>query len=168
MLTLYAVVPCYNEEAALPDSAEKLQEKWWNLMAAGRITPNSRITLVDDGSTDSTWSIIQTLCAGENSLFCAVKLSRNRGHQAALLAGLQASMNACDACVSLDADLQGIRSRVRHRLRRAGGPVLGFFRQALHGAKLLQGPARLGRRRDLRPRGLPPHVPPGAPRLEPL
>lgn len=106
MLTLYAVVPCYNEEEVLPDSADKLREKWWSLIAAGRITPNSRITLVDDGSTDGTWEIIQKLCEAENSLFCAVKLSRNRGHQAALLAGLQASMNACDACVSLDADLQ--------------------------------------------------------------
>lgn len=106
MLTLYAVVPCYNEEDVLPQSAAILREKWQRLMDSGNISPESRITLVDDGSADNTWPIIRGLCETENSLFCAVKLSRNRGHQAALLAGLQASMDACDACVSLDADLQ--------------------------------------------------------------
>jgi len=106
MLTLYAVVPCYNEEEVLPQSAAILRDKWQDLITAGKISPKSRITLVDDGSADGTWPIIRGLCEPEDSLFCAVKLSRNRGHQAALLAGLQASMNACDACVSLDADLQ--------------------------------------------------------------
>ena len=106
MLTLYAVVPCYNEEEILPRSAELLREKWQGLMAAGKISADSRITLVDDGSADNTWPIIRDLCEAENSLFCAVRLSRNRGHQAALLAGLEASMDVCDACVSLDADLQ--------------------------------------------------------------
>lgn len=106
MLTLYAVVPCYNEEEVLPQSADLLRDKWQSLMDAGSISPDSRITLIDDGSSDGTWPIIQTLCEEENSLFCAVKLSRNRGHQAALLAGLEASMDVCDVCVSLDADLQ--------------------------------------------------------------
>ena len=106
MLTLYAVVPCYNEEEILPRSAELLREKWQGLMAAGKISADSRITLVDDGSADNTWPIIRDLCEAENSLFCAVRLSQNRGHQAALLAGLEASMDVCDACVSLDADLQ--------------------------------------------------------------
>lgn len=106
MLTLYAVVPCYNEEEVLPQSADLLRNKWQSLMDAGVISPDSRITFVDDGSSDGTWPIIQALCEGENSLFCAVKLSRNRGHQAALLAGLESSMDVCDACVSLDADLQ--------------------------------------------------------------
>lgn len=106
MLTLYAVVPCYNEEEVLPQSAAILRDKWQSLMDAGAISPESRITLVDDGSKDGTWPIIRDLCEAENSLFCAVKLSRNRGHQAALLAGLEASMDRCDACVSLDADLQ--------------------------------------------------------------
>ncbi len=106
MLTLYAVVPCYNEEEVLPQSAGILRDKWQGLMAAGKISADSRITLVDDGSADNTWPIIRDLCEAENSLFCAVRLSRNRGHQAALLAGLEASMDVCDACVSLDADLQ--------------------------------------------------------------
>lgn len=106
MLTLYAVVPCYNEEEVLPQSAEILRDKWRGLMARGKITPESRITLVDDGSKDRTWEMIESLCGEEESLFCAVKLSHNRGHQNALLAGLQTCMDVCDATVSLDADLQ--------------------------------------------------------------
>ncbi len=106
MLTLYAVVPCYNEEEVLPQSAEILREKWQRLMTEGKISPESRIALVDDGSKDRTWSIIGALCAPADSLFCAVKLSHNRGHQNALLAGLETCMDRCDAIVSLDADLQ--------------------------------------------------------------
>lgn len=106
MLTLYAVVPCYNEEEVLPQSAEILREKWQRLMTEGKISPESRIALVDDGSKDRTWPIIAALCAPADSLFCAVKLSHNRGHQNALLAGLETCMDRCDAIVSLDADLQ--------------------------------------------------------------
>lgn len=106
MLTLYAVVPCYNEEEVLPQSAEILREKWQRLMTEGKISLESRIALVDDGSKDRTWSIIGELCAPADSLFCAVKLSHNRGHQNALLAGLETCMDRCDAIVSLDADLQ--------------------------------------------------------------
>ena len=106
MLTLYAVVPCYNEEEVLPQSAEILREKWQRLMTERKISPESRIALVDDGSKDRTWSIIGALCAPADSLFCAVKLSHNRGHQNALLAGLETCMDRCDAIVSLDADLQ--------------------------------------------------------------
>ena len=106
MLTLYAVVPCYNEEEVLPQSAEILREKWQRLMTEGKISPESRIALVDDGSKDRTWPIIGELCAPADSLFCAVKLSHNRGHQNALLAGLETCMDRCDAIVSLDADLQ--------------------------------------------------------------
>lgn len=106
MLTLYAVVPCYNEEEVLPQSAEILREKWQRLMTEGKISLESRIALVDDGSKDRTWPIIEELCAPADSLFCAVKLSHNRGHQNALLAGLETCMDRCDAIVSLDADLQ--------------------------------------------------------------
>ena len=106
MLTLYAVVPCYNEEAMLPLSAPILRDKWLTLMDRGAISRDSRITLVDDGSADGTWQIIRELCDAPDSLFCAVKLSHNRGHQNALLAGLESVMDRCDAAVSLDADLQ--------------------------------------------------------------
>ena len=106
MLTLYAVVPCYNEQDMLPLSAPILRDKWLTLMDRGAISRDSRITLVDDGSADGTWQIIRELCDAPDSLFCAVKLSHNRGHQNALLAGLESVMDRCDAAVSLDADLQ--------------------------------------------------------------
>ena len=106
MLTLYAVVPCYNEQDMLPRSAPILRDKWLTLMDRGAISRDSRITLVDDGSADGTWQIIRELCDAPDSLFSAVKLSHNRGHQNALLAGLESVMDRCDAAVSLDADLQ--------------------------------------------------------------
>lgn len=106
MLTLYAVVPCYNEQDMLPLSAPILRDKWLTLMDRGAISRDSRITLVDDGSADGTWQIIRELCDAPDSLFSAVKLSHNRGHQNALLAGLESVMDRCDAAVSLDADLQ--------------------------------------------------------------
>ena len=106
MLTLYAVVPCYNEQDMLPLSAPILRDKWRSLMDRGAISRDSRITLVDGGSADGTWQIIRELCDAPDSLFCAVKLSHNRGHQNALLAGLESVMDRCDAAVSLDADLQ--------------------------------------------------------------
>ena len=100
------MVPCYNEEEALPISAVKLEEKLSALEEDGLVSENSRIVLVDDGSRDRTWEIISGLCAGEGSRFCGVKLSRNRGHQNALLAGLDYARSRCDMAVSLDADLQ--------------------------------------------------------------
>ena len=106
MLTLYAVVPCYNEQDMLPLSAPILRDKWRSLMDRGAISRDSRITLVDDGSADGTWQIIRELCDAPDSLFSAVKLSHNRGHQNALLAGLASVRDRCDAAVSLDADLQ--------------------------------------------------------------
>ena len=100
------MVPCYNEEEALPISAVKLEEKLSALEEGGLVSEDSRIVLVDDGSRDRTWEIISGLCAGEGSRFCGVKLSRNRGHQNALLAGLDYARSRCDMAVSLDADLQ--------------------------------------------------------------
>ena len=100
------MVPCYNEEEALPISAVKLEEKLSALEEDGLVSENSRIVLVDDGSRDRTWEIISGLCAGEGSRVCGVKLSRNRGHQNALLAGLDYARSRCDMAVSLDADLQ--------------------------------------------------------------
>ena len=100
------MVPCYNEEEALPISAVKLEEKLSALEEDGLVSEDSRIVLVDDGSRDRTWEMISGLCAGEGSRFCGVKLSRNRGHQNALLAGLDYARSRCDMAVSLDADLQ--------------------------------------------------------------
>lgn len=105
MVTLYAVIPCYNEEAVLPQSSSLLSAKWNELIKAKRISPESRLLFVDDGSTDRTWNIIEGLFA-ENPLVQGLRLNRNRGHQNALLAGLLTARSEADAVVSLDADLQ--------------------------------------------------------------
>ena len=102
---LYIVVPCYNEEAVLPETARRLRAKLESLTASERISEKSRVLFVNDGSRDSTWSIIEKL-HGECPLFSGVNLSRNRGHQNALLAGLMTARERCDMAISMDADLQ--------------------------------------------------------------
>ncbi len=102
---LYLVVPCYNEEEVLPYTTEKLCEKMNALISSGKISSDSRIVLVDDGSKDATWQLIEKYHT-ENPLFSGIKLSRNKGHQNALLAGLMTVKDECDAAISLDADLQ--------------------------------------------------------------
>lgn len=105
MFTLYLVVPCYNEEAVLPETARQLAAVLEGLQAAGRITETSRVLFVDDGSRDATWQLIRSLHESGGP-FAGLKLSRNRGHQNALLAGLMLAREHCDAAISLDADLQ--------------------------------------------------------------
>ena len=105
MTKLYLAIPCYNEEDVLWDSAEKLLNKYYDMMADNIITPDSRIVFIDDGSKDKTWEIIQDL-HGQNSIFQGIKLSRNRGHQNALLAGMMTLKDKADAVISIDADLQ--------------------------------------------------------------
>lgn len=102
---LYMVIPCYNEEEVLPETARRLREKLTALMEAGTISPESRVLFVNDGSKDHTWEIIARLHQ-ENPLFSGVCLSRNRGHQNALLAGLMTARERCDITISMDADLQ--------------------------------------------------------------
>ena len=103
--TLFIVVPCYNEEEVLRETAKRLEFKVKALISGGDIAGNSKIVFVDDGSRDSTWGIIEQL-SGESGLFAGIKLSRNRGHQHALLAGLMSVRNAADMVISIDADLQ--------------------------------------------------------------
>ncbi len=105
MKTVYFVVPCYNEQEVLSETAKRLNEKMESLIAQGKINEESRIVFVDDGSRDATYSIMCELHQ-KNPRFCAVKLSRNQGHQNALLAGLMSVKDKCDAAISLDADLQ--------------------------------------------------------------
>ncbi|MBC8534039.1 glycosyltransferase family 2 protein [Yeguia hominis] len=105
MTTLFLVVPCYNEEAVLPETNRILKEKMTALMEAGRIRKDSRILYVDDGSRDRTWEIISA-CHAEDALVSGLKLAHNRGHQNALFAGLMTARLECDCAVSLDADLQ--------------------------------------------------------------
>ena len=106
-MTLYLVIPCYNEEAVLPETAKRLREKLQALIQAGQITENSRITFVNDGSKDATWHMIETLCSGDGAhVFCGIDLAHNAGHQAAVLAGLMTVRERCDAVITMDADLQ--------------------------------------------------------------
>ena len=103
--TLYIVVPCYNEEAVLPETARRLGEKLGELTASGKISDQSRVLFVNDGSGDATWSIIAGLHRADPR-FSGVDLSRNRGHQNALLAGLMTARDRADMVISMDADLQ--------------------------------------------------------------
>ena len=103
--TLYVVIPCYNEEEALPETVKRLREKMNELFSDGTISDSSRVMLIDDGSADRTWEMINALHNADR-LFCGVKLSRNRGHQNALLAGLMTARFRCDFTISMDADLQ--------------------------------------------------------------
>lgn len=102
---LYLVVPCYNEEEVLQDTAAQLKEKYDALMEAEKIDRQSKILFVNDGSRDRTWMMIQTLFK-ESPVFCGISLSRNRGHQNALLAGLMTAKEKADVVISIDADLQ--------------------------------------------------------------
>lgn len=102
---LYIVVPCYNEEEVLPETSKRLKEKVESLVKAEKISKKSRILFVNDGSKDRTWEIISALHAAD-PVFSGVDLSRNRGHQNALLAGLMTAKDKCDMCISMDADLQ--------------------------------------------------------------
>lgn len=102
---LYLVIPCYNEEAVLYETAKRLKEKVSILISEGVISQKSRIMFVNDGSKDDTWNIIRQLHE-KDSVFSGVSLSRNRGHQNALLAGLMTAKEYADMVISLDADLQ--------------------------------------------------------------
>ncbi len=104
-MKLFLVIPCYNEEAVLPETSKRLKVKMSELQKEGMISESSRVIFVDDGSKDKTWELIAALHQ-EDPLFWGVKLSRNRGHQNALLAGLSAAMDKADAVISMDADLQ--------------------------------------------------------------
>ena len=104
-MKLCMVIPCYNEEEVLLETSKRLLEKYDSLCLVGKISPNSKIVFVDDGSKDQTWPIISRL-SKENEYIEGIKLSRNRGHQNALLAGLMTVKNDFDAVISMDADLQ--------------------------------------------------------------
>ena len=102
---LYMVIPCYNEEEVLPETAKRLKIKINALIEKGAIADNSRICFVNDGSKDATWDIISKLHE-DDALFSGINLSRNRGHQNALLAGMMTVIDNADMIISMDADLQ--------------------------------------------------------------
>ena len=103
--TLIVVLPCYNEEEVLNETAKELSDHIRNLIARHIIDSKSKICFVNDGSKDSTWSLIQKLCA-EDSLVWGINLAHNRGHQNALLAGLFSVKEYADCVITMDADLQ--------------------------------------------------------------
>lgn len=103
--TLYVIIPCFNEEEVLSETANKLSQKIDILIKNNIINKKSRIVFINDGSTDSTWEIIKNKVS-ENHLFHGVSLSLNRGHQNALLAGLEYAKDRADVTISIDADLQ--------------------------------------------------------------
>lgn len=105
MDTLYIIIPCFNEEAVLHETARQLSSKLRQLMSKNKIRDNSKIAFVNDGSKDRTWEIISELHQ-EDPIFVGINLTRNRGHQNALLAGLLVAESRCDMAISMDADLQ--------------------------------------------------------------
>ncbi|MCD7748936.1 MAG: glycosyltransferase family 2 protein [Oscillospiraceae bacterium] len=102
---LYIIIPCYNEERVLPITCGMFLEKLNGLIGAGKISEDSRILFVNDGSKDGTWDIICRL-AGEDSHYIGIAQSRNRGHQNAVLAGLMEAKDKCDITISIDCDGQ--------------------------------------------------------------
>ena len=102
---LYIVIPCYNEQEVLPITAPLFLQKINALAAAGKISPDSRVLFVNDGSEDRTWEIINELAASD-AHYVGICQSRNRGHQNAVLAGLMEAKDRCDITISIDCDGQ--------------------------------------------------------------
>lgn len=105
MKTVWLVIPCYNEKDVLWETARQLKKIMRDLMQRGKISKESRVSFVNDGSKDTTWNVISQL-HDEDSLFVGINLAHNRGHQNALFAGLMTAKEYADAAISLDADLQ--------------------------------------------------------------
>ena len=103
--TLYLVIPCYNEEEVLPETSKRLTAKFGAMIERGLISQDSKIVFVNDGSKDHTWQLIRQYHE-ENPMIQGINLSRNKGHQSALLAGLMTVKEYCDMAISMDADLQ--------------------------------------------------------------
>ncbi len=102
---LFCVIPCYNEQEVLPETSARIRDKLRKLISENKISKDSRILFVNDGSRDDTWDIIKRL-HDEDEIFQGINLSRNMGHQNALLAGLMTAKDHCDVSISMDADLQ--------------------------------------------------------------
>ncbi len=124
---LYLVVPCYNEQEVLRETASRLLISLTDMVKDGLISDDSKIMFVDDGSKDQTWGIIAQL-SDENESIMGVKLSRNKGHQNALMAGLMCAKEFADVSISLDADLQddiGVLSKFIKRYYEGNDVVFG-------------------------------------------
>ena len=104
-IKLYVVVPCYNEEAVLPETSKRMLALFDEMKDGSLISAGSRIVFVDDGSKDKTWDIINSL-AKQHTEIAGIKLAHNAGHQNALYGGLMTVKDECDCAISIDADLQ--------------------------------------------------------------
>lgn len=102
---LYIVIPCYNEQEVLPITSVQFEEKVHSLIEKGKISDKSKVLFVNDGSKDETWNIIKDL-SERSDVFEGICLSRNRGHQNAVLAGLMEAKDLCDITISIDCDGQ--------------------------------------------------------------
>lgn len=116
---LWMVIPCYNEEAVLPVSRPVLKNKMESLISSGRISPESRVLFVNDGSSDATWSLIERFHE-EDPLFCGISLAHNAGEQNAYLAGMFTAVSHADAVITMDCDLQDDINAVDEMLTRFG------------------------------------------------
>ena len=128
---LYVVIPCYNEEEVLNETARRLKEKLESLATLRQISHNSRILFVDDGSKDRTWDMICQL-HNKSPLFSGVKLAHNKGHQNALLAGLTTASLYADIIISMDADLQDDIHAIDDMIRKyeAGNDIVYGIRKS--------------------------------------
>jgi glycosyltransferase involved in cell wall biosynthesis len=128
-MRLSVVIPCYNEAAVLVECVRQVLQLLDDLKARGKVAPDSNVWLIDDGSADGTWQLIEQL-AGQHTNVIGVKLSRNRGHQNALLAGLLTADG--DAVISLDADLQDDTGVIEEMIdaHRAGNEVVFGVRRS--------------------------------------
>ena len=116
---LYLVVPCYNEEVVLKETTKQLKEKMKYLVSKKIISKKSRVMYVNDGSSDKTWKMIKEIHEKEE-YFTGISLSRNKGHQNALLAGLLTAKNYADVVISMDADLQDDIEVIDEMLKKYG------------------------------------------------
>ena len=105
MKTVWLVIPCYNEKEVLPETSKQLKQIMQDLIKKEKISSESRVAFVNDGSKDTTWNIISQLHE-EDPIFVGINLAHNKGHQNALFAGLMTEKEYADAAISLDADLQ--------------------------------------------------------------
>ncbi len=174
---LYLVIPCYNEEAVLPETTKRLTEKLHTMILTGLIDRESRILYVDDGSRDQTWSLISEYSAAIPYVD-GVKLAHNRGHQNALLCGLMTAANPADCVISMDADLQDDTDAVDRFVEKNtwSDVVYGVrnkrdkdtFFQALDRRGLYKCPCGCSAGHRVQPRRLPAHEPPRARRARPI
>ena len=115
--TLFIVLPCYNEEDALPESIERLTSFYDGLISEGVIAESSRLMFVNDGSRDRTWEIIRE-AHETNKYVCGVNLAANVGHQCAILSGMDSAREYADIVVTMDADLQDDLSKIPEMIRK--------------------------------------------------